>query len=115
MAQLPMSKEGLDLAADEVIRFTSELAAEASRVAARNDAEQASAAHVRRAARHLYSSGSSRAAQALNSVGGLLAGAAASTLVTFLLVRPVHAVGSVISVGALVAGAVMLTMGLTRK
>ena len=115
MPTLPLSADGLEEATSQVNQFADELALEASRVASRNEAEQASAAHVRRAANHLYSSGSSRRAQAFSSVGGVLAGAAGSALVTFLVQHPPEVAGVGASAALLAAGVAALSVGLAAK
>ena len=109
------SEPGFDEAIRQVHRFAEELLNEAGAIAKRNESDEASAAHVRRAATHLYTSGSSRRGQILTSVGGVVAGASTSALVTFVVTRPIPVGPLTASIAALLIGAVLLTAGLMTR
>jgi len=115
MPRVPASQAGYQEATRQVARFAEQLLGEASSVAKRNESEEASAAHVRRAANHLYSSGTSRRGQVFSSVGGVMAGAAASSMVTFMATEVVNVAGIAISAASLVVGAVLLAVGLMTR
>lgn len=115
MTRVPLSASGLQEAQAQVRRFADDLLGEASAVARRSEAEEASRSHVRLAATHLYASGRSHRGQILLSLGGLVAGGAASALATLVATRPLHLAGLVVSVGVLVAGSVMLTLGAASR
>jgi hypothetical protein len=84
MVQKPATESGFNEARALAHRFAAYLLAEAGRIADRNDAERASAQHVRRAAAHLYQGSGSRRQQAMNTSGDILVGLGGSGVIGFL-------------------------------
>lgn len=108
------SEQGLEAAERHVDLFVRALMNDASRIAGRRGADEASATHIDLAAAHLYSTGASRTNQALSVVGSLIAGVAGSALVSILLSEPVNALGVGLSVLVLLASSVVTAVGLLR-
>lgn len=110
----PFSEAGLDEAEEYVRVFVSELRDEAGRVARRVGAEEASPDHVRRAAEHLYMNRPARWSQGAVALGGLLAGAGLSGVVSAFLTDPISVAVAIGSIVLTVIGSVMMTAGLLR-
>jgi len=95
--------------------FARDLQAEAERIGYRSGAEAASRAHVEEAERHLYVGRWYARKQVLTTVGAVVTGAAASSIISFLVLPRVPAFGVGISTAALVLGVASLVAGLLRR
>lgn len=115
MPSWQLSDDGFREAKEQVRAFVSDLLQEASLVARRGDAEAASAAHVRRAAGHIYTNRRRRKNEVLTSVGGLLGGAGLSGAVGAGLAQPVVGWVVVLTVLGAIVGAVLTTWGLVAR
>ncbi len=111
----PPSEQGAAEARRHVAAYSRELLDEASRIATRRGADEASTDHVAEAAAHLYASGASRLNTALSTGGGVTLGAASSALVTFLLTEPVNQLGVGVATTVTVLGAIATTAGTLRR
>lgn len=111
----PSEPEGREEAERQVQQFVDELLAEAARIARRRDADEASSTHVRNAAANLYAGSGGRIAAGMSSLGGLVAGAGSSAMVSFLLAEKIDPLAVGISGGALAIGVGLLVAGILRR
>lgn len=111
----PASEAGFEAAGQIVDEFSSDLLAEAGRIARRKDADEASARHVQAAADYLYSSATARSQQALVALGGLLAGGGAGAMTDFLVEDKINGVYVGICAAVLVFGIIFMMIGLFRR
>ena len=111
----PASQDGLTTAAQLASEFSSELLDEAGRIAKRVGAQEASPAHVRAAAAHLYQSGRSLNAQVLSTAGGVIAGGASSAMFSYLVADKPNISAIAVSAVVTLIGAVATTAGLMRR
>lgn len=91
-----------------------ELAEESARIAARHRADAVSAAHVEDAASYLLVSRSRRLYRHLGTVGGLLFGAALSTVLAMLTTNQLSPVGVVTSSGVGMLGAFLVALHIAK-
>jgi hypothetical protein len=109
------SRLGYQEAQRQIERFVDELLDEASRVAKRRSAEEASPEHIRMAAEHLFTHSSGRLNNVLMVTGSALFGAAASLFASVVLVTPISAEHVTVSVVLMIIGVVLGVIGMARK
>lgn len=94
--------------------FVEDLGVEAVRIANRSRADVVSASHVIQALDSVRTNQRSRTAAALNSFGGILAGAGAGQFYAVLSTKDPTALAYALATGSSVIGAVLLTLALVR-
>jgi hypothetical protein len=110
----PFSPPAFSLLKAKIADYVKELVNESSKVSKRHRADTISAAHVERASEYLVTSTSRRFYRHLGTLGGVLMGAALSSILTMTVVGEYTGGGTILSATLGIVGAFMIALHIAK-
>jgi hypothetical protein len=110
----PFSPNAFSLLRLKIAEYISDLVNESTKVSKRHRADIVSAAHVELASDYLVSSTGKRLFKHLGTIGGILFGAALSTVLSMIVAGQFTASGTIVSVVLAVIGAFLIAFQIAK-